>query len=142
MKNLIDINSVNRVRYLSNHNEMVYILRHGGSVRVAVRGIIYRWDSSGVAADGAIRHGGNHLHGTEFRAASSGSSGAWTAEVNVGSEDIPHVATKRLDYMRQNGYPDLMEAEALLRGENAFYRKNLQTTNQEGGRNNEWIDFA
>ena len=137
----------NEVKITTRLKEEFLITLYENEIVISDDQHVYRWNPLGSAWVIAVQHGGNFLHGTEYRR-SPDADGAWEClAVSYG-----HVHTARL-YHHENDIPDLELATALLNGGaniatgplagiSRTDHWNPRVSNPIGGKNDQWITFA
>lgn len=97
---------------------------------------LYHWDENARSGlTGAIEHGGNFLHGTEYREPAR-SNGDWVQYPHHVEGGVALIVGSPLCY-RSNFFPSFADIErAFTDGGNGWER-----TNPELGKNNEWIPY-
>jgi len=108
---------------------------HDGQIWAEVEGVLYFWNEAATSGfPGCVQHGGNFLHGTEYRGPVQG-GGDWVTYPHL---EYGHVVTTGGLCYGANGYPDLKGVKRALAGELAGWERK----NPEGGKNNEWIPLT
>lgn len=114
---------------------MFVIHLHSVNIWAEVDGKLYDWNENATSGfPGAIQHGGNFLHGTEYRVPAT-SHGDWVQYPHLEHDHV--VVSAGLGY-GSNNYPSFTDVLAALHGDIAGWER----TNPEGGKNNEWIPLT
>jgi hypothetical protein len=124
------------IRIKTRFGDTIYLTEYGGIIRLVTEGKIYTWNPDADGYIGVIEHGGNFLHGTEFRRPTRG-GGAWeTMEVARGTDY--HICTGRL--YCQNHIPTVQQAAKMMKnGSTEYGTWTGETPNPAPGKNDEWI---
>ena len=130
----------NRIRKQCKYGMFTVFYEHDDDLHVVVNGILYRWSQDGCAADNVITHSGNFLDGNETRTVGS-IDGGWMSYPRFNGGGISGGETLK---HRQSGYPGIDEVIDALDGfapGEYWPLDGWETTNPEGGKNDQWIPW-